>query len=315
MIKKILLLSTLTLCTYFTLKADQTIEIPNKFYVKQHWFSLTNTFDIESKDKKFGTIHRKLFSLTPQYLFYDVNQEIHAIAKMRFFKLGATFDIFDREGLSLGKVDEKILTFFPTFDFYRADGYLAAKAKLNFWGTKYTVKDQDTEEVIAYLERSFFRFKDRWTVTIVNPNLFAEKQMDSRMFILVMAFQTDRDHWSKYRYQSSKDMEMALKTENLSFTGNSLPQAFEQYRLALEAHKEFIVMTQPTEVEIEELETMVENYLEQTAEMDEIHEERTQEKILERGISLLIPLLDSPDLSPGIKSALFLLLETQLAPY
>ena len=94
MLKKILTGALLLLSSFSALKAQTISEVPSQFFVKQHWISLTNTFDVESKDRKFGTIHRKLFSWTPQYLFYDLNEQIQAKAKMRFFSFGATFDIF-----------------------------------------------------------------------------------------------------------------------------------------------------------------------------------------------------------------------------
>lgn len=316
MLKKMIIGTCLLVFGFNPLKAEPLLEVPSKFFVKQHWFSLTNTFDIETNDRKFGTVHRKLLSLTPQYLFFDVNNELHAKAKMRFFRLGATFDIFDMNDQPMGKVDEQIFTFFPTFDFYRADGYLAAEAKLNFWGTKYTVKDPQTQEVIAYLWRSFFRLKDDWSVDIVNPSHFFEKQIDPRMFILVMVFQTDRDYWSQFRYSTSnsrtafKDVERDDSHEFLAIN-----QALNHYKTILEAQRDQFSSDDLNESETESLEVIIEKRLNDA----EICVERSTEslqlakaKSVERGIFLLMPLLHSDELTFGQKSALYHLMLQKL---
>src|SRR5436305_1534482 len=67
-------------------------EIPEKFYLKQRWFSWTTTFDVETDRLKLGTINRKLLSWTVEYNFYDFNELLLANARMRFFSFGAIFD-------------------------------------------------------------------------------------------------------------------------------------------------------------------------------------------------------------------------------
>lgn len=301
MLKKILISTLLILSSLSSqeFKTPIILDIPEHFFVKQHWFSLTNTFDVETKERRFGTIHRKLFSLTPQYLFYDINEQLQAKAKMRFFSLGATFDIFDANEQAIGQVDERILTFFTTFDLYRADGYRTAKAKLNFWGTKYTVRDPQTDEIIAYLWRKFFRLKDDWTVEIVNPVLFSEKKIDPRLFILVMAFQTDRDYWASLRHHETSHSSginaiRANHTHETQLAGN---KSLEHYRSTLDVYREQFNDIEPTETDIENLEKIVGKFLdEQVNEVDVV-------------LSQLIPLLDSEELSHGEKSALFFLMD------
>ena len=294
------------------------VEIPSQFFVKQHWISLTNTFDIETHDRKFGTIHRKLLSWTPQYQFFDVYDQLQATAKMRFFSFGATFDIFDLYERPLGRVDERILTFFSTFDLYRSDGYHAAKAKLNFWGTKYTVSDPYTGATIATLGRSFFRLKDDWTVNIVNPSLFFEKQIDPRMFILVMAFQTDRDYWKSQREREERARLYSVKQlSKVAPDALMINQKLEDQRSLLETYRESYQGLEPSEEEVENLEMLVEKMLEE-AEPHETHVEEpisaefAQVEALERGISTLLPLFESEELTRGEKSALFMLMDQRL---
>lgn len=299
------------------LNAETINHIPCKFFVKQHWLSFTNTFDIESKDRKFGTIHRKLFSLMPQYLFYDLDDQVQAKAKMRFFSLGATFDIYDAWDVPLGKVDERLLTFFSTFDLYRADGYPIAKAKLNFWGTKYTISDPQTNEVIAFLWRNFFRLKDDWTVDIINPSLLVEKKIDLRMFILVMAFQTDRDYWESTRKCGHKK---GLKASLLNAEDSSeyLAAQFklEKLRESLHIYEEQLKGIEPSEEDIKSLDKMTEDLLahfeSECHELDQMSSELIKMQLCIKGFDLFIPLLESEDLTQGQKSALLYFMDQKL---
>src|ERR1700722_8170383 len=91
------------------------IGISAEFYCDQHWLSWTSAFDIQTKEFKLGTVYRK-FSLFLEYDFYNVYEVLQAKAKARIFSFGATFDLEDSEGHLIGIVNEKIFTFFPTFE-------------------------------------------------------------------------------------------------------------------------------------------------------------------------------------------------------
>lgn len=300
MLKKFLTALVLFLSSFSLSQAEPILEVPTQFFVKQHWFSLTNTFDIQSKDQKFGTIHRKFFSLMPQYLFYDVNEQLQATAKMRFFSVGPTFDIFDANEQPIGQVNERLFAFFHTFDLYRADGYHVAKAKFNLLGTKYTVKDPVTDEVIAYLWRKFFRLKDNWTIDIVNQQHFIEKQIDPCMFMLVMAFQTDLDYWSKHNYSHSYYNNIPFLNEPVSTSTN-----LHSYRVILNSYRAELGNIEPTEADFIALDKFVEkNWDESQLEMDQ--------ESPDKGIVMLLPLLNSDDLTLGQRSVLFHLLDEEL---
>ena len=177
-------------------KVEALPPLPDEFYVRERWFALSFTLDIESTTAKFGTVHREFWRLRTIYDFYDTEGNLQAKAKIRWLSLGAVFDVEDSDGVSLGQVDERLLTFFSTFDIISPSKEILATAKLNFWGTKYTIRDPLSKEVIATLSRPYIRLVDNWTVRITNPDLFALKKIDPRLFITVMAFQTDRGAWS-----------------------------------------------------------------------------------------------------------------------
>ena len=294
-------------CHFSNVSADPSpFEMPLQFFVKQHWFSWTNTFDIESEDQKFGTVHRKLFSWTPEYHFYDAEEQVQAKAKMSFFSSGVNFDITDGFEKPLGKVTEKIQTFFSTFDLYRPDGYHAAKAELNFWGTKYTVMDPQTDEVIAYLWRNFFRFKDDWTVDIVKPELIAHHNIDPRLFVLVMAFQTDQDYWKKLK----REMDRALGSPMSALAIN---KDLEQHRLVLESYREGLSDMTPSEAEIDSLEAIINDHLASVRNEAILADDSNAHlEALDRSLTVLLPLFESNELTLSQKSALFIMIENEL---
>ena len=170
--------------------------MPKEFYGTQRWISLTTGFDIETAEQRLGTVFRRFLSLKTSYDFYDNQENLLAIAEMRWFSFGAVFDVFEAPHLyPIGRVEEHILTWFPMFTIFSPTDEKLAVAEMNFWGTAYEVKDPVSNQVMARLERSFFRLKDDWKVTIEKPDLFASKGIDPRLFITLVAFQTDCDHW------------------------------------------------------------------------------------------------------------------------
>jgi uncharacterized protein YxjI len=175
------------------------IEVPEQFFVNQRYLSWTTSFDIETPDSTIGTVHRRLLSLLhTQYDFYDFEEQLQATAQTRFWALGVIFDVTDGEGKLLGCVRQQLLSFFPTFEILSPSGQILAVAEMNFWGTTYLVKDASALQKMATLSRSFFRLRDNWSVTIDDPELFKKMQIDPRLFITLMAFQTDFDHWRRH---------------------------------------------------------------------------------------------------------------------
>lgn len=173
-------------------------DIPDEFYITQHWISHTTSFDIETKTQKLGTLYRRFFSLLLKYDFYNNFDEKLATAKSKFFSLTAHFDVYDQNEALLGVAEEKLFSFFPTFVIYARDGVTKlANAKMNFWGTCFTLYDPRTDREMATMSRSFFRLKNDWTIKITNRALFSSMNIDSRVLMTVLAFQGDRENWDK----------------------------------------------------------------------------------------------------------------------
>jgi uncharacterized protein YxjI len=194
---------------------DEVIEVPSEFYVNERWLSWTTKFDIETETSKLGTVHRKFQSASTEYALYDPNERMLAKAKMRFFSFGAIFDISDASGNFMGKVEEKIFRFFPTFELYNSTNEVLAYAKMNFWGTKYILTDPVSNEEIGAIYRSSSELNNNnWTVKIRDNTLFKEKKIDPRFFITVMAFQTDLDYWRSLQMSHSSSFDAKLTTQH-----------------------------------------------------------------------------------------------------
>ncbi|WP_392538895.1 hypothetical protein [Legionella sp. 227] len=197
------------LCSLFisinTSFALSNTEIPDEMYIKEHWISLTTSYDIETKTRKLGTLYRKFFSLLLTYEFFDPFDNKLAYARSKFFSLTAHFDVYDNFENFIGAADEKLFAFFPTFDIYGPDGYTKlAKASMNFWGTTFTIYDPVTDKEMATLYRPFFRLKNDWTFNITNKALFKQKDIDSRVLMTVIAFQGDREYWESNNQNNFK---------------------------------------------------------------------------------------------------------------
>lgn len=311
MLKKLILICAASCCL---LGKSDAIEInqllPSEFSVTQHWFSWTNDFSIATKEYKLGIVHRRLFSWSlVQYDFLDNNDQLQATGKMRWFSWGATFDVFDAAEQSLGRVEEKFSWFLPKFNFISPSNKILAEAQLNFWGTTYTVVDPISKETIAIMHRDFFRLKDDWTVKIVNQELFIQKELDPRLFVIVMAFQSDREEWQRqiqyYNNHNNTDDEFISRSvegaveENTENSESNFSELLEPYREALSS-------IEPAKEDFELVDDLVTSKLEAARDSEET------EVAAETEFALILPLFEDEELTQAQKSALLVILEQHL---
>ncbi len=263
---------------------NETYSLPQEFYIVQRWISLTLAFDIKSSNGKLGTVYRKFWSLGKEYDFYDNTEKMRARAKSRLLSFCYVFDVTDEADIPIGRVEQRFFTLFPTFDLIAAHNEVLAVAKMNFWGTTYTLKDPLSKAEIATLSRSFFRFKDDWTVNITRPDIFISKRIDPRLFITVVAFQTD--HENDQRYYSHN---------------TSLPPMSSNYKVDLG-------WDSTVEPQEEDFEAIVQ-LTEEGVDLDE-----EDELLSARLLQNLTALIHNNELTPGQKSALSILLQEKLTP-
>lgn len=296
------------------LSAQLPDPLPDQFKVTQRWLSWASDFDIETDEYKLGYVHRKLFSWTMQYDFYDIYDQPEASAKARWFSWGATFDVVDNCEASLGTIEEKIFTFFPTFEIFSPVGRKLAVAKLNFWGTRYLLKDAATDQVLATLSRPFFRWKDDWVVTIQDQAVFRHKQIDPRLFILVAAFQSDREAWERQRRAINQwnDCQYCLPIKKElpameAASNDDFLDKFHVFLVQLRAYRGVLTTVEPSEEDFEQVDLMTTLRL-QSSDALLLAEKTSQTKKIV-GLQILLPLLDSDELTAGQKNALYLLME------
>lgn len=308
-----------SILSYFVFAANTMIanedvhySIPSEFNVNERWLSWTTTFDIETKQFKLGTVHRKFFSLTTEYEYYDIFDKLQARARLHFFSLGAVFTIKDAEDNYIGKVNEKIFRFFPTFEIISPSEEVLGIAKLNFWETKYTVRDPITNEVMATMTRPFFRLKDNWTVKILNRDLFVSKKIDPRLFITVMAFQTDMNYWQAAQislaYSPSKSVKAGFDKEAMNAWKN---KQYIGLRSELHNRRKKFENINPSEEDFNKVEEITEDYLTSIEGRFDEGAEAYPDHLV-RGCSALMEMLDSEALTPKEKSALLLMIDSKL---
>lgn len=292
-------------------------KFPTEFNVKERWVSLTLTFDIESIDAKLGTVHRKFFSWTPEYHLKDPYENFQAKAKMRFWSWMTIFDVEDGQGKPLGSVEQGWSWFRPSFTIVSPNHQKLAKASLNFWGTTYTIADVTTDQPIATLTRPFFQFKNNWTVKIVDPAAIDRLGINPNMFLVLIAFQVDREHWNAYKYKEDKDKnkDAAAVIDQLFNPYLSLLDSEEAPSKEEETKQGFCKQleerancsncdVEPTEEDIVAVEAIGNKF--------QATEEGTPEEQFQEQFNMMLNLLDSEELTPGQKGALFQMLQYRL---
>lgn len=184
----------LGLLCLFLIKPAYAFELEKRMYLTEHYLSYTSSFDVSTDERKLGTVYRRVLSLNTVYDFYDLQNIIISSAKSHFFSFGAHLDVFGSNNELLGTVEEKIFSWFPSFELYSTEGVRLATAKMNFWGTKFTLYDGNSDRVLGELSRNFFRIRNHWTIDIKDLDRVKERQIDARFLLTVLAIQGDLEY-------------------------------------------------------------------------------------------------------------------------
>ncbi|MBA3722248.1 MAG: hypothetical protein H0W88_07595 [Parachlamydiaceae bacterium] len=279
---------------------------PDEFYVRERWVSATTSFDIESKYEKLGTVHRKFFSLMPEYHLKNADQEMVAKARMRFWSFGAIFDVEDGQAQPLGTVEQRFSWFYPTFEIVSASHQKLARAQLNFWGTKYEIKDVGDDHIIATLTRPFFQFKNNWTIQIKDHALISQKNIHPNLFLVIIAFQVDRENWrrSQNKRNNNNNIFGSHEFELNSVEREQAPYYVQELKNNLELYQSTIIGSDPVDEDFSFIENLaICNETDNCVEDDSNNYKKFKE---------LIELLNSDELTASQKAALYLMLEQRL---
>lgn len=279
--------------------------LPEEFTVTERWFSWTSTFDIETKMQKLGILKRRFFSLVTQYDFYDVYENLLSTARARFFSFGAEFDVKTADDKTIGMVEERIFVWFPTFRIYSHHGHILATARMNFWGTKYTVTSPyDENHVIAVMSRPFFSFRDTWTIKVLDRGYFEEKEIHPLLFMTIAAFQTDLDNWKRQAraaaaansFEDNDTRSVSKQEEQKLFKQvKTFSNQVAQLKAILEEIKDQIPQIEPSEEDIAAVAESIDSLL--------------KKENFETIKTTILELMTGKELTDAQKSAFFLLLD------
>lgn len=288
-------------------------EVPNEFYITEHWISLTTSFDIETKTHKLGTLYRKFFSFLLTYEFFDPFDNQIATARSKFFSYTAHFDIYDRNERFLGYAEERIFTFFPTFDIFGRDGSTKlARAAMNFWGTTFTIYDPVTDLEMATMHRPFFRVKNNWTISITDRALFERKNIDFRVLMIVLAFQGDRENWEKDQNNSlNKKRELTHSNNAALIVSDSQITALKSRIATVSQQSGLDNVQKPDETTLEQIAIELEKDYNNTQANTDATTQTAQER-LSSFIDYSLHLIDSTDMPAAKKKAIVYLLKMRL---
>lgn len=219
------------------LSADP-LQLKQEFQVNERFFALTSTFDLQSQTQIFGTISKKFFSLNTVYDFEDPMGQLIAKAESQFFTWGTTVDIHAGSGEKIGWIEEQLFTWFSPSKYRVYDGSnrMVAVARMNFWGTTFTVTDpNDNDKEIALIYRPWFQFfKNSWTVQILDPLKIAVTGVDPRLLVMVAVYRTDSENRAAFYRRTSKALDWYLDQNNNRTNVDFLDDAKDEELLALE---------------------------------------------------------------------------------
>jgi uncharacterized protein YxjI len=289
-------------------------DLEKKMYLAEHYISLISTFDISTDDRKLGTVYRRLLSLTASYDFYDFNNKAIASAESHFFSFGAHLDVYDENKALLGTVEEQLLNWFPSFDIYSPDGTRLIRAKMNFWGTTFTLYDGSSDCVLAEMSRPFFRLRNYWTIHIKNMSRVNERNIDSRLLLTVLVAQGDLE------YQRKRVSELLDKLNkknddpyNRRLTQSNKPEAIVQalhhkFSDFLKKEEELADITLPDEKQLDAIATQLDqDFHEQNAGIT-----MNQAEEAEQFMRFCVNLAKSNDTRPEMQKAIMHLLNKKL---
>lgn len=215
--------------------AQDHLILPNSFLVHETAIGFTRNYELVSKEKKFAYL-KKFQQPNRHYTLLSTDE--HLLTEITSHVLSQTtyFDIYDDNKQKLGMVEEYFHTSFPSFNIYLGDSkFPAINAKMNFWGTTFTIKDGLTHQEIAQMSRPYLHLKNEWSITIKEPILLDKKHIDPKLFLSVVAIQCDEENW----HVIPKTKKLDLSDIQIHQTIKTLDQEFNRYRPSDEGDDDF----------------------------------------------------------------------------
>ncbi len=291
--------------------ASSSYLIPDEVSVREHWISLTKSYDIETQTQKLGTLYQPFFSLLPTYDFYDPMNVKTATAKAQLFSLGIRLDIYDQFDVFLGGVEEKIFTFYPTFEIIANDSSTKlARAEMNFWGTKFYIYDAATGQEMVTMSRAFFRLKNDWTINVINRSLLDQKNIDPRVLMTVLAVQGEIEEW-ELLLLATKNSRLRSATVNSSRFTAADSDALSKQIADISEQQGLSQFEDPSKESMEALADELDQAF-KTENQSSINENQTNQERIQAFTSFCLNLINSNELPDAKKKAIVSLLKLRL---
>lgn len=282
-------------------------------------------YGIMANNSSYGKIFRVDEYMKIDFTYYDNQDQLLAQAVME--EQNASYNLFtltDAQEQLLGYVKKKDGWFSTNLEIYSSTEELLARAKINFWGTKCTLKPAHSDIEIAFVSRPFFCWVPVWTIKRLNNEALAQTNMDLRIFTLFLSFLPQTK--TLYRLQQIRNAQTAAfmvyqqnEINNLNYQNrngyralllpsSSAPFNVSELRQSLEDVRPRFAARPPTEEEMFSIEELVEDHL---ARQKPTKSDCDLSKKIE-GLHLLLPLLAEKKWSEEDKKTLFYLLDTHL---
>jgi hypothetical protein len=199
--------------------------LPNHFNVQETAISLSRNYAIFYKEKNIGSL-KKFQKPYEHYALFDENNQKLTEVTSHVLSQTTYFEILDDKRQKLGMLEEYFHASFPSFNIYLGENkFPAASAKMNFWGTTFSIKDALTHQEIAEMSRPYLRLKNEWTIRIKEPIVLDKKRIDPKLLLSIIALQCDENNWQpKYIQQP-----LSMSTSKINTTIQSLDQEFYNY--------------------------------------------------------------------------------------
>jgi hypothetical protein len=211
------------------------LHCPQKFSIIEKMFSWCTRFDVETESEKVGRVRKRLISLGSSFIFEGIDGVLLATTKSQYFSWGTIADVYDGTDKSIGWIEEQIPTWFSPsrYHIFGADKRLAAIARMNFWGTKFTIKDpHDNYREVAIISRPWLRFfRNKWNVQILDPEATSNHRIDLRMLVMTAIYRSDTEHLNKRQtyFETLQDNNSLFYDQSMRLAVNELLEELDYY--------------------------------------------------------------------------------------
>jgi hypothetical protein len=169
-----------------------TVEFPERFQVKEEFFSFRSIFKLEQGSYQFGKIEQEIFTFRTTFQYIDKATVLFS-AKDKFWSFGTVIEVFDCQERKIGELRERVWeSFFKVqtkYEVVDATGNIVGESiKQDWFDVDITIYDLQNRPVANFFRPAFQWFGDKWDAD------FYSDSIDPRLLIFIPAFKTYVDN-------------------------------------------------------------------------------------------------------------------------